>query len=114
MIMLHFSECCVIPEGDKLEIVRPPRVWIAGEHYERVLRLYSKWDAVRLATYDELCVLVAQYLRRTQNLKIELVSWCHCLKPFGPRYRAIPLDDDGYMTVDPFHGFFNQRLKYLR
>ena len=64
-------------------------------------------------TLDENLILIAQYLKRKGQLKyLSFISSCNC----GPRYEArrISIDDEGDMVDDPHHGFFNQRLRYLR
>lgn len=116
MIRLHFSECGPVVLASNIITSVPflPYTKERGPFYENYL-LHCK-DASDLVTYDELCVLVAQFLRRTKKFPIKLVSWCSC--PPGnqnwPHMRTIPLDDDGDMIGETHHGFFNQRLKYLR
>lgn len=110
MLTLHYSECCLIGD-DILEIIPPVLAMQRGPHYEQVLRSASPQAVYK--TYDELCLLVAQYLRRKEKLPVQLVAWCNC-RGQQLRQRAIPLDDDGDMVENPFHGFFSQRLPYLR
>lgn len=121
MITLHFSECCAVPAaGGKVYIERPERALYCGKHYERILNnanagLKCSSNCVEMYTYDELCVLVAQYLKRTKGIDIQLVSWCQCWEPDEPPASiSITLDADGSMNDDPHHGFFRQRMKYLR
>lgn len=111
MITLHFSECGQIPGAVGSEIRQPIYTMDRGPYYEE--RLRRAIDGDEFITYDELCVLVAQYLRRKEKLPIRLVSWCGCDRKY-PVSRVIELDDDGDMIDDAHHRFFNQRMKYLR
>lgn len=116
MITLHFSECCKVPNlpemPEKIEICQPRDAHQRGDYYERMLTR-AAGSEMEFVTYDELCVLVAQHLHRKGIINIQLCSWCACIaEPGVPR--IITLDTWGDMNEDPHHGFFNQRMKYLR
>ncbi len=116
MITLHFSECCEIPAFPiKIEIAQQRFARQRGDYYEKILVL-ANGSSMDFVTYDELCVIVAQFLKRTQGVDIGLVSWCACRAAhnFGPDPRVIRLDEGGDMVDDPHHNYFNQRMKYLR
>lgn len=113
MVTLHFSECCLLPT-DVRQIPRPIRSYRAGEYYEKILSECEDGDHV--GTYDELCVLVAQWLHARKIKQFRFASYCNCVEPDEPEpaVRTIELEDDGSMKDDPFHGYFRQRMKYLR
>lgn len=112
MIEIYFTQCdtkfqlgCYMKELALMPIL--PRL----ERYEEMLREIG--DDMTYYTMDEHFLLVAQWLRRTGVIKhLEFVSVCAC---YGPRKeKRIVIDDEGDFTDDCHHGFFPQRLKYLR
>jgi hypothetical protein len=66
------------------------------------------------STLDENFLLVAQWMKRKKLLlNLTFYSVCSC-RQFSNGEWSIETDDDGDMLGDPHHGFFRQRLDYLR
>lgn len=82
------------------------------EYYEYLL-LASKETGNFISTLDEHVLLIAQYLKRTKKIKdLEFRCICDCS---GVREcKIINLDEDGDIIDEIPHGFFSQRLQYLR
>jgi hypothetical protein len=114
MIALHFSECCDVPMFlPKMELIQPKHAMKRADYYERMLRM-AVGSNMEFATYDELCVLIAQWLRRKNGLEIALCSWCNCLGlSENPTPLFLKMDADGSREGDSHHGFFRQRAPYL-
>lgn len=116
MATIKFTQCH--PDFDMDHMSRMGNempVQIRGMYYEFLLR--DNPDGV-FSTIDEHFLLVAQYLKRKGELKnLTLISVCGCGDNFlGDKTdeRVIEIDSEGDMSGDCHHGFFPQRLKYLR
>lgn len=118
MITVYFTQCDPLFRADAYyhrNIVQPINERL--KEYERFFNYCTDsfgLKEINFATYtlDELFLLIAQSYKRKGIIKnIEFVSCCRCNVY---EEKVIPLDDQGDMLVDPHHGFFSQRLKYLR
>lgn len=116
MITIRFTQCAVkefhvtllCRDAETLPII--PRC----EFYEKALHDAAQDDRdAFFGTHDEHLILIAQCLKRKGVIKdLTLVSVCSCNGKYDER--VIPIDDEGDCTEDAHHGFFPQRLKYLR
>lgn len=92
------------------------------QRYEELLRAVHDHRApadlpAELYTLDEHLLLIAQWMKRTKKLlMVKFVSHCRCdLRADDPdKIVEIDLDESGDMIEDHHHGFFPQRLQYLR
>lgn len=112
MIKIRFSQCGFLKQDAFSQDCSQMPVYVRSTEYACHLLEVSDQE---LTTYDELLILIAQYLVRKKVLKkedITLVSICHCSGE--KKELTINLDDEGDMLGDPHHGFFTYRLQYLR
>jgi len=122
MITISFTQCCLDFKQDDRSILA------AGMPIIKRVRLYEEMlqaaPTATFSTLDEHMLLVAQWLRRQGKIKnLQFVSVCDCprvQKRTGklpePRRRGIVIQTDasGDMLSEPQHGYFQQRLYYLR
>jgi len=119
VITIHFCQCGLIPSdmltGEEYHIASIVVPNARGPGYEeRLLAFHKGGTDVDLVTSDELLLLVAQWLHKQGRIQARFVSWCVCKAP-GPIHGVlISLDADGSCMEDIPHGFFAQRMKYLR
>lgn len=117
MLTIKFSECLGLSYNDdfqncheKLPIRHRCRLY---EHFLEHADHMFKDVNVLIHSHDEYLILIAQHFFRLGNLKnVKFISVCGCEK-ISKEYN-LTLDSDGDFTEGPYHGFFNQRLKYLR
>lgn len=114
MATIRFSQCHEGFSQDEqsrkaAELPMIPRM----KRYEELLNTYPDGT---FSTMDENFLLVAQWMKRSGRLKtLTFVSVCHCRR-FVSEFaeHKIETDESGDMLDDPHHGFFPQRLDYLR
>jgi hypothetical protein len=107
MPTIRFTQCSndfaldtISEEASRLPVL--PRM----DYYIQVLQRFPEFS-----TIDENMILVAQWMKRQGIIKdLTLISVC-C---HAGEERVIETDADGDMLNDPHHGFFSQRLTYLR
>jgi hypothetical protein len=111
MVTIHTSQCGVVPAaGGELHLTAPLPANHRGSAYERMLAGLPK--GAEVVTYDELLILVAQHLHRRKIIRARVIHWCGCSPP--RTNFQLDLDYDGDFVDDMPHGFFSQRLPYLR
>lgn len=114
---IYFSECVdvsqvkvLLPEMHIVPCSMPiiPRI----EYYKSVL-CDSNSNNKALFTVDEHLLLIAGWMKRNKKIvKLKFNSLCMCEGHL--KERVIDVDEDGDLTDNPHHGFFNQRLDFLR
>lgn len=105
---IQFTQCDVNFEQDDVS-VRAAKMPV----YQRI-QFYTatllQCPDDTFATFDENFILLAQFLKRKGFLReLTLVSVCN-----EHAERIIETDADGDMLGEPHHGFFTQRLEWLR
>jgi hypothetical protein len=108
-VIIRFTQCCNDFRQDNIseQAIRLP-ILPRMDFYRQMLARFPHND---FATMDENMILVAQWMKRQGILKeLTLISVC-CDE--GAE-RVIETDAEGDMLNDPHHGFFTQRLEYLR
>ena len=95
------------------DVLNTYRRWFNA--YAAVFRDLNRCHYENIYTYDEHLILMAQKYVRDHLIDckdIELVSWCAC----DGKYKSlvIKLDEEGDLLDDMHHGFFSQRLEFLR
>jgi hypothetical protein len=109
MATIRFTQCCNdFKQDPHSEAASKMPVLPRMDFYVSILTRFPHND---FATMDENMLLVAQWMKRNKRLRdLTLISVC-C---HGGNERVIETDADGDMGGEPHHGFFTQRLQYLR
>ena len=117
MITIYFTQCCrerfrvnqTCRHAETMPII--PRCLF----YEGVLKEAERYGDTNFFTHDENLILIAQCFRRKGIIKkLTLVSVCDCNNNYEELAAVVDDEGDFPEDCDPHHGFFGQRLKYLR
>lgn len=117
MITIYFTQCDKDFKHDDFceEMALWPIIPRCQKYEEVLLEVEADGNGI-FFTLDEHFILIAQYLKRHGKIEdLTLVSVCSCrLADMPTKDITILTDDEGDFTESPHHGFFIQRLPYLR
>lgn len=117
MLLLYFSQCSTLEtlSNSPGPIIEKCKWWERQLKYAATIILHNRSRHCVFFTYDEHAILILQKMIRDEEISskdVKIINRCNCNnKEFIEQELELDLGD---ILSDVKHGFFNQRLKYLR